>query len=156
MVSQPGCGLGDRTWVLQTLSPYNKGLIRRAISQSGVALSPWAIQKDPLFWAKKVSAGGQGTRAQGPRAFLIFPLCPGSCPCPQTAPCLVTGLPYLCPQVAKKVGCPLDDTARLARCLKITDPHALTMAYKAPLVDLECEWVLLGGTGIPGVGAAAG
>ncbi|KAI6049969.1 bile salt-activated lipase isoform X1 [Marmota monax] len=87
-----GESAGGASVSLQTLSPYNKGLIRRAISQSGVALSPWAIQKDPLFWAKKV---------------------------------------------AKKVGCPLDDTARLARCLKITDPHALTMAYKVPLADLE-------------------
>lgn len=38
----------------QALSPYNKGLIRRAISQSGVALTPWSIQKNPLFWAKRV------------------------------------------------------------------------------------------------------
>ncbi|XP_070586335.1 bile salt-activated lipase-like [Erythrolamprus reginae] len=40
---------------LQTLSPYNKGLIKRAISQSGVGLCTWAIQKDPLFWAIKVA-----------------------------------------------------------------------------------------------------
>uniref|UniRef100_A0A670YJY3 Carboxylic ester hydrolase n=1 Tax=Pseudonaja textilis TaxID=8673 RepID=A0A670YJY3_PSETE len=40
---------------LQTLSPYNKGLIKRAISQSGVGLCPWAIQKDPLFWAIKIA-----------------------------------------------------------------------------------------------------
>lgn len=48
--------------VPQTLSPYNKGLIRRAISQSGVALSPWAIQKNPLLWAKRVgrSCSGRG------------------------------------------------------------------------------------------------
>ncbi|KAM6184106.1 bile salt-activated lipase-like [Erethizon dorsatum] len=72
---------------LQTLSPYNKGLIRRAISQSGVALSPWAIQHNPLFWAQKV---------------------------------------------AKKVGCPEDDPARMAKCLKVTDPRALTLAYKTP------------------------
>ncbi|EPQ15021.1 Bile salt-activated lipase [Myotis brandtii] len=71
------------------LSPYNKGLIRRAISQSGVALTPWAIQKNPLFWAK---------------------------------------------QIAKKVGCPLDDTARMAKCLKVTDPRALMLAYKIPLL----------------------
>ncbi|EHA98727.1 Bile salt-activated lipase [Heterocephalus glaber] len=74
---------------LQTLSPYNKGLIRRAISQSGVALSPWAIQHNPLFWAQKV---------------------------------------------AEKVGCPTDDTARLAKCLKVTDPRALTLAYRLPLI----------------------
>ncbi|KAL7980941.1 hypothetical protein Chor_002095 [Crotalus horridus] len=40
---------------LQTLSPYNKGLIRRALSQSGVGLCPWAIQKDPLYWAIKIA-----------------------------------------------------------------------------------------------------
>uniref|UniRef100_G1Q033 Bile salt-activated lipase n=1 Tax=Myotis lucifugus TaxID=59463 RepID=G1Q033_MYOLU len=77
---------------LQTLTPYNKGLIRRAISQSGVALTPWAIQKNPLFWAK---------------------------------------------QIAKKVGCPLDDTARMAKCMKVTDPRALTLAYKMPLAGME-------------------
>ncbi|XP_053138547.1 general transcription factor 3C polypeptide 5 isoform X3 [Hemicordylus capensis] len=40
---------------LQTLSPYNKGLIKRAISQSGVSLCTWAIQKNPLYWATKVA-----------------------------------------------------------------------------------------------------
>uniref|UniRef100_A0A8C5LEF1 Carboxylic ester hydrolase n=1 Tax=Jaculus jaculus TaxID=51337 RepID=A0A8C5LEF1_JACJA len=39
--------------------------------------------------------------------------------------------------VAKKVGCPTDDTSRMANCLKITDPRALTMAYKMPLRGLE-------------------
>ncbi|NWU65083.1 CEL lipase, partial [Pterocles burchelli] len=39
---------------LQMLSPKNKGLFKRAISQSGVALCSWAIQKDPLSWAKKI------------------------------------------------------------------------------------------------------
>lgn len=29
-------------------------LLQRAISQSGVGLCPWAIQEDPLFWAKRV------------------------------------------------------------------------------------------------------
>lgn len=56
---EPRHGLLTELLVLQTLSPYNKGLIRRAISQSGVALSPWAIQKNPLFWAKTVSTAGQ-------------------------------------------------------------------------------------------------
>ncbi|KAM4876489.1 bile salt-activated lipase [Thomomys bottae] len=87
-----GESAGGASVSLQTLSPYNKGLIRRAISQSGVGLSPWAIQHNPLFWAEKI---------------------------------------------AKKVGCPTDDTDRLARCLKITDPHALTMAYKLPLAGME-------------------
>ncbi|XP_060636788.2 bile salt-activated lipase [Anolis sagrei] len=40
---------------LQMLSPHNKGLIKRAISQSGVGLCSWAIQKDPLYWATKVA-----------------------------------------------------------------------------------------------------
>ncbi|XP_070811737.1 bile salt-activated lipase [Pituophis catenifer annectens] len=40
---------------LQTLSPYSKGLMKRAISQSGVGLCPWAIQKDPLYWAIKIA-----------------------------------------------------------------------------------------------------
>ncbi|NP_001095181.3 bile salt-activated lipase precursor [Oryctolagus cuniculus] len=87
-----GESAGGASVSLQTLSPYNKGLIRRAISQSGVALSPWAIQKNPLFWAKKI---------------------------------------------AEKVGCPLDDTAAMAACLKITDPQALTLAYRLPLGGTE-------------------
>ena len=40
--------------VCQMLSPYSKGLFRRAISQCGVALSPWALQKDPMALTKKV------------------------------------------------------------------------------------------------------
>ncbi|XP_045431135.1 bile salt-activated lipase isoform X3 [Pipistrellus kuhlii] len=91
-----GESAGGASVSLQTLSPYNKGLIRRAISQSGVALSPWAIQKDPLSWAKRI---------------------------------------------AKKVGCPLDDTARMAKCLKVTDPRALTLAYKMPLKGMEYPMV---------------
>ncbi|XP_066111908.1 bile salt-activated lipase isoform X1 [Saccopteryx bilineata] len=87
-----GESAGGASVSLQTLSPYNKGLIRRAISQSGVALTPWSIQRNPLFWAKKI---------------------------------------------AKKVGCPLDDTARMAKCLKVTDPRALTMAYKMPLAGMD-------------------
>ncbi|XP_057265216.1 bile salt-activated lipase [Pezoporus wallicus] len=39
---------------LQMLTPKNKGLFRRAISQSGVGLCSWAIQKNPLTWAKKL------------------------------------------------------------------------------------------------------
>ncbi|XP_004648882.1 bile salt-activated lipase-like, partial [Octodon degus] len=83
-----GESAGGASVSLQTLSPYNKGLIQRAISQSGVALSPWAIQHNPLFWAQ---------------------------------------------QIAKKVGCPEGDPASLAKCLKVTDPRALTLAYKLPL-----------------------
>ncbi|XP_057576530.1 bile salt-activated lipase [Hippopotamus amphibius kiboko] len=86
-----GESAGGASVSLQTLSPYNKGLIKRAISQSGVALCPWGIQKDPLFWAKKI---------------------------------------------AEKVGCPMDDTGRMAGCLKVTDPRALTLAYKLPLTSM--------------------
>nr|XP_003407452.1 bile salt-activated lipase [Loxodonta africana] len=87
-----GESAGGASASLQTLSPYNKGLIQRAISQSGVALSPWVIQKKPLLWAK---------------------------------------------MIAKTVGCPRDDTSEMAKCLKITDPRALTMAYKMPLAGME-------------------
>lgn len=38
----------------QMLSPYSRGLFRRAISQCGVALSPWALQKNPMALTKKV------------------------------------------------------------------------------------------------------
>uniref|UniRef100_A0A6I8MZ42 Carboxylic ester hydrolase n=1 Tax=Ornithorhynchus anatinus TaxID=9258 RepID=A0A6I8MZ42_ORNAN len=40
-------------------------------------------------------------------------------------------------QIAEKVGCPTDDTAKLAKCLKVTDPRALTLAFNLPLVGLE-------------------
>uniref|UniRef100_A0AAY4C7K6 Carboxylic ester hydrolase n=3 Tax=Denticeps clupeoides TaxID=299321 RepID=A0AAY4C7K6_9TELE len=65
----------------QLISPHNKGLIRRGISQSGVALCPWAINKNPRAFAE---------------------------------------------QIAKKVGCPTDDS--MVDCLKMTDPEALTLA----------------------------
>uniref|UniRef100_G3VZE3 Carboxylic ester hydrolase n=1 Tax=Sarcophilus harrisii TaxID=9305 RepID=G3VZE3_SARHA len=87
-----GESAGGASVSIQTLTPHNKGLIKRAISQSGVALSPWVIQKNPLFWAKRI---------------------------------------------ASKVGCPLDDTAKMAKCFKITDPRALTLAYKMPLAGME-------------------
>ncbi|XP_075690660.1 bile salt-activated lipase-like [Rhinoderma darwinii] len=87
-----GESAGAASVSLQTLSPYNTGLIKRAISQSGVGLSPWAIQQDPLFWAKQVGAN---------------------------------------------VGCPVDDSAALANCLKITDPRAVTLAYKLDLINLQ-------------------
>ncbi|KAM4696057.1 bile salt-activated lipase-like [Rhinophrynus dorsalis] len=87
-----GESAGGASVSLQTLSPYNVGLVKRAISQSGVALSPWAIQTEPLFWARKVS---------------------------------------------ERVGCPVDDNAALVSCLKITDPKAVTLAYKLELVNLD-------------------
>ena len=41
----------------QTLTPHNKGLFKRAISQSGVALCPWAINKNPRRFAEEVHHG---------------------------------------------------------------------------------------------------
>lgn len=38
----------------QTLTPHNKGLIKRAISQSGTALCPWAINENPRRFAEEV------------------------------------------------------------------------------------------------------
>lgn len=59
---------------MQTLSPHNKGLIKRAISQSGVGLCPWAIQENPLFWAKKVRGHCWGGASLLPTLF--WTLCP--------------------------------------------------------------------------------
>ncbi|XP_073496753.1 bile salt-activated lipase-like [Phyllobates terribilis] len=87
-----GESAGAASVSLQTLSPYNVGLVKRAISQSGVGLCPWAIQQDPLRGAK---------------------------------------------QVASRVGCPVDDTAALAKCLRATDPRTVTLAYKLELGNLE-------------------
>ncbi|XP_023651341.1 bile salt-activated lipase [Paramormyrops kingsleyae] len=39
----------------QILTPHNKGLIRRAISQSGVALCPWAINRNPRAIAEQIA-----------------------------------------------------------------------------------------------------
>uniref|UniRef100_A0A4W3IXU2 Carboxylic ester hydrolase n=1 Tax=Callorhinchus milii TaxID=7868 RepID=A0A4W3IXU2_CALMI len=50
-----GESAGGASVSLQTLTPYNKGLINRAISQSGVALCPWSIQRSPLQWAEEVA-----------------------------------------------------------------------------------------------------
>ncbi|KAM3660256.1 bile salt-activated lipase-like [Ammospiza maritima maritima] len=49
-----GESAGAASVSLQTLSPKNKGLFKRAISQSGVGLCNWAIQRHPLVWAKKL------------------------------------------------------------------------------------------------------
>lgn len=38
----------------QMLSPHNKGLLKRAISQSGVALCSWALNRNPLKVAEQV------------------------------------------------------------------------------------------------------
>ncbi|XP_059514382.1 bile salt-activated lipase-like isoform X2 [Myotis daubentonii] len=93
-----GQSAGGASVSLQVLSPYNKGLIRRAISQSGSAVASWAIQRDPLRWAK---------------------------------------------QIAKKVGCPQDDTARMAKCLKATEPRALALAHKINPFGMASDVVVL-------------
>ncbi|NXH45165.1 CEL lipase, partial [Dicaeum eximium] len=85
-----GESAGAASVSLQTLSPKNKGLFKRAISQSGVGVCSWAIQRDPLIWAKKLG---------------------------------------------KKVGCPTDNTTTLARCLRLCDPKALTLAYQLQLIN---------------------
>ncbi|XP_063288577.1 bile salt-activated lipase [Pelobates fuscus] len=51
-----GESAGGASVSLQTLTPYNVGLIKRAISQSGVGLCPWAIQQNPLKYAKELGA----------------------------------------------------------------------------------------------------
>lgn len=38
----------------QTLSPHNKGLFKRAISQSGVAFCPWAMSSKPRTISEQV------------------------------------------------------------------------------------------------------
>ncbi|XP_067867943.1 carboxyl ester lipase, tandem duplicate 2 [Heterodontus francisci] len=50
-----GESAGGASVSLQTLTPYNKGLIKRAISQSGVATCTWAVQRNPLHWAQQVA-----------------------------------------------------------------------------------------------------
>lgn len=87
-----GESAGAASVSLQTLTPYNVGLVKRAISQSGVGVCPWAIQRDPLMWAA---------------------------------------------QLASRVGCPVNDTAALANCLRQTDPKAITVAYKLELTNLK-------------------
>ncbi|KAI9527546.1 hypothetical protein NQZ68_029647 [Dissostichus eleginoides] len=50
-----GESAGGASVSLQTLSPHNKGLFKRAIAQSGVALSPWTINKNPRQYAEEVA-----------------------------------------------------------------------------------------------------
>ncbi|XP_068067268.1 bile salt-activated lipase-like [Anomalospiza imberbis] len=91
-----GESAGAASVSLQTLSPKNKGLFKRAISQSGVGVCSWAIQRDPLVWAKKLG---------------------------------------------EKVGCPTGNTTFLAKCLRISDPKALTLAYHLQLTHLPMPLV---------------
>ncbi|XP_029940825.1 bile salt-activated lipase-like [Salarias fasciatus] len=83
-----GESAGGASVSFQTLTPHNKGMIRRAISQSGVALCPWAVNRNPREYAE---------------------------------------------QVARKVNCPTD--SRMAACLKMADPKALTLAGSIDIIS---------------------
>ncbi|XP_074546523.1 bile salt-activated lipase-like [Halichoeres trimaculatus] len=50
-----GESAGGASVSFQSLTPHNKGLVRRAISQSGVAFCPWAMNKDPHKVALQVA-----------------------------------------------------------------------------------------------------
>ncbi|XP_068430120.1 bile salt-activated lipase-like [Clinocottus analis] len=50
-----GESAGGASVSFQTLSPHNKGLFKRAISQSGVAFCPWAMIKNPRKIAEEVA-----------------------------------------------------------------------------------------------------
>ncbi|XP_078407395.1 bile salt-activated lipase-like [Cetorhinus maximus] len=50
-----GQSAGAASVNFQILSPHNKGLIKRAISESGVANSPFALVNDSLNWAQKIA-----------------------------------------------------------------------------------------------------
>uniref|UniRef100_A0A1A8ASG0 Carboxylic ester hydrolase n=1 Tax=Nothobranchius furzeri TaxID=105023 RepID=A0A1A8ASG0_NOTFU len=50
-----GQSAGAASVSFQMLSPYSKGLFRRAITQGGVALSPWALQTNPMALTKKIN-----------------------------------------------------------------------------------------------------
>ncbi|KAI3373019.1 hypothetical protein L3Q82_023454, partial [Scortum barcoo] len=50
-----GQSAGAASVSFQMLSPYSKGLFRRAITQCGVALSPWALQRSPMALTKKIA-----------------------------------------------------------------------------------------------------
>ncbi|KAK5871773.1 hypothetical protein PBY51_004634 [Eleginops maclovinus] len=50
-----GQSAGAASVSFQMLSPHSKGLFRRAISQGGVALSPWALQRNPMALTKKIA-----------------------------------------------------------------------------------------------------
>ncbi|KAK0142537.1 Bile salt-activated lipase [Merluccius polli] len=50
-----GESAGGASVSYQTLSPYNKGLFKRAISQSGVAMCPWAISRNPRKITEEVA-----------------------------------------------------------------------------------------------------
>uniref|UniRef100_A0A672YN75 Carboxylic ester hydrolase n=1 Tax=Sphaeramia orbicularis TaxID=375764 RepID=A0A672YN75_9TELE len=49
-----GQSAGAASVSYQMVSPYSSRLFRRAITQCGVSLSPWALQKNPMALTKKV------------------------------------------------------------------------------------------------------
>ncbi|KAM8744036.1 bile salt-activated lipase-like [Acanthopagrus schlegelii] len=50
-----GESAGGASVSFQTLTPHNKGLFKRAISQSGVAICPWAINHNPRRFAEEIA-----------------------------------------------------------------------------------------------------
>uniref|UniRef100_A0A3Q3X0U9 Carboxylic ester hydrolase n=1 Tax=Mola mola TaxID=94237 RepID=A0A3Q3X0U9_MOLML len=50
-----GESAGGASVNFQILTPHNKGMIKRAISQSGVALCPWGINKNPRRLAEEIA-----------------------------------------------------------------------------------------------------
>ncbi|KAM9841713.1 bile salt-activated lipase-like [Aulostomus maculatus] len=50
-----GESAGGASTSYQTLSPHNKGLLKRAVSQSGAALCPWALSRNPRKVALQVA-----------------------------------------------------------------------------------------------------
>ncbi|XP_034402872.1 bile salt-activated lipase-like [Cyclopterus lumpus] len=46
---------GGASVSFQTITPHNKGLFKRAISQSGVAICPWAINKNPRRFSEEIA-----------------------------------------------------------------------------------------------------
>lgn len=101
----------------QTLTPHNKGLIRRAISQSGVAFCPWAINENPRRFTEEVQSNQTDTCGASDAAFSIMS---------RTFRLDVMRAFIFSLQVALKLNCRTDDT--MVACLKMTDPVALTMA----------------------------
>uniref|UniRef100_A0A3Q3G0I3 Carboxylic ester hydrolase n=1 Tax=Labrus bergylta TaxID=56723 RepID=A0A3Q3G0I3_9LABR len=50
-----GESAGGASVGFQILTPHNKGMIRRAISQSGVVTCPWAFTKNPRRYAEEIA-----------------------------------------------------------------------------------------------------